>query len=539
MLLRLGFLAIVATYAQTLRFDFVYDDHSLIELSPWMQSWKYILVVFRKSFWGLDEWQRTAHYYRPMVTALLIFVRQIFGPLPAWFHLVVLAVHLLATYLTFALVRRLLGRSDIALLSAGIFGLHPTKAESVAWISGVSDPLGLVFLLASALAYLKGRDPERLSWQIGSAAFLFLGILSKEVVIFGVLVFVLHEFTRNAGSIARRAERTLRKIWPHAIAIGTALAVRSYVLRNMQAPETAADVRLYTLWSAPAAFLWYLKQQILPAHVSVQYPLLIVRGFSLAGFVFSLFAVVAFLVTLLWLTRRSPAAQFFVAWGVFTICPVIAFHVVIQLHDRYAYIPSVATSVGLSYLILRPTEGRARVRLTVIAVLLAGLVTSSLYQVSFWKDDITVFEHAAQVGYDHPDAYAGLVTAYADQGRTKEQRAAIERWIANTPDSPYRGWYAMFLYEIGQHDPLAAQRAFENARPGLTQTRVNLGLGTLAMAQGRCVDAERYYRLTVAQHPDAVELHTKLAAAIGCQGRKPQALEELKVAWKLRDQVVE
>jgi tetratricopeptide (TPR) repeat protein len=192
--------------------------------------------------------------------------------------------------------------------------------------------------------------------------------------------------------------------------------------------------------------------------------------------------------------------------------------------------------VGVAYVILQALDRAPRLQALCIPLLLVAMAWLTFHQASFWDNDIKVFEHAVQVGYDHSDAYAGLVTAYADRGMSEEQRSAIERWIANTPDSPYRAYYAMFHYQMGQHNYSAAREAFAKAQPGLSDSRVNQGLGMLAMAEGRCVDAERFFRVTTAAHPSVAELHTRLAAALGCQGRRQEALEELKYAWKLRDQ---
>ena len=43
------------------------------------------------------------------------------------------------------------------LLAALIFGLHPAHIEAVAWISGVTEPLLGIFLIASFLAYVQSR----------------------------------------------------------------------------------------------------------------------------------------------------------------------------------------------------------------------------------------------------------------------------------------------------------------------------------------------------------------------------------------------
>ena len=43
----------------------------------------------------------------------------------------------------------------VAFVAAFLFGVHPVHLESVAWVSGVTDPLMCVFLIGAFLMYLK------------------------------------------------------------------------------------------------------------------------------------------------------------------------------------------------------------------------------------------------------------------------------------------------------------------------------------------------------------------------------------------------
>jgi tetratricopeptide (TPR) repeat protein len=539
-LLRFALLAIALAYLQTVTYGLVYDDKMLLGINPWVESWHYTLIIFRKSFWQFLDWKRITDYYRPIVMLFFIVMRNVFGPAPAWLHIAVIAVHGVATLLVYKMVVRLTANEMLALFSAVIFGLHPTKVESVAWISGVSDSLCLVFLLAATLAYFRWHDSHQLRWRITSVVLLFLGILSKEVLILGPLIFAVYEFSSTPGTRFDRYKKTLRMAWPYFVAVAIALGLRMYALRHFTGQTTQYENRLfYTIYSAPAATLWYVKQQIFPDVVSVQYPMLVVRTPSLVQFVFPLVVLLGVIGGIVWATRRSAAAHFLLAWGALTLAPVIAFHVLLQLHDRYSYLPSVAMSVGLAYIILRFTGDNRRVQIATLAVLIVGLGLLTRHQASYWSDDITLFEHAVKVGYNHADAYAGLVAAYSDENRSAEELDAIQRWIKGTPASPTGGFNTLFLHYLGQKDLPHARDAFQQAAPGLGPIALNSGLAKLAMADHRCVDAERYYRLALAAQPNVTDLHTKLAAAIGCQGRKKEAMEELKHAWKLRDQDTE
>ena len=538
-LLRLTFLLLLAAYAQTFFSELVYDDHDLLELNPWVTSWKYVPVIFQKSFWQFADWKRLTDYYRPIVMLLFIVVRQICGTAPAWFHIAVVLVHVAAVYLSFSFVRRLTGNASLAALSAALFGLNPGRVESVAWISGVSDSLCLAFFLGAAILFLKWEETGAKRWLAISAGLMFLAILSKEVVILGPVALAVHAFSRRDGSWRERTRYMIAAMIPYGVVVTVALAARLHALPRFNAQEDYQVRLAATIFSAPEAILWYVRQQIWPNPVSIQYPLLIVKEFSWLHFALPLIAVHCIFGGIAYAVRRSAAGRFLFAWSLLTLAPAIAYHITIQVHDRYAYLPSLAASAGIAYVMLQVLDRKPRLKAVCIPLLLASLALLTFHQAAFWDNDIKVFEHAVQVGHDHSDAYAGLVTAYADRGMSAEQRDAIERWIANTPDSPYRGWYAMFSYQMGQRDYSAARQAFDKAKPGMTTARVNQGLGMIAMAEGRCVDAERYFRVTAAARPLMAEWHTRLAAALGCQGRKQEALEELKYAWKLRDQAAE
>jgi tetratricopeptide (TPR) repeat protein len=295
----------------------------------------------------------------------------------------------------------------------------------------------------------------------------------------------------------------------------------------------------YTLFTAPAAFLWYVKQQLFPIETSVQYPLLAVREFSWLQFMFPLLVIAAIGAGVILWSRRSAAARFLIAWGLLTLSPVIAFHIALQLHDRYAYLPSVAMSVGMAYVILRFIGDNKRAQAAVLVALIVGLGWATHRQAKYWSDDITLFEHAVKVAPDHHDAYTGLVAAYDDFGMQEKELETLQRWVAHTPTSPSRPAYTMFLYYIDRKDLPHAREAFERAKTGLRSVTLNVAYARLAMAENRCVDAERYYRLAIIAEPYVMDLHAQLAAAIGCQGRKQEAFEQLKKAWRVRDRDVE
>ncbi len=71
----------------------------------------------------------------------------------------------------------------MAALAALFFGIHPTRHEVVAWVSGTTELLWSVIFLLAFLAYLKSREGDRTRWIAISCALYGAGLLAKETAI--------------------------------------------------------------------------------------------------------------------------------------------------------------------------------------------------------------------------------------------------------------------------------------------------------------------------------------------------------------------
>ena len=118
-------------------------------------------------------------YYRPVFLLWFRLNHAMFGVNPEGWHLTTVLCHVAATYLVFRLVRRLAASPWIAFSAATLFALHPVHIESVAWVSGVTDPLLAIFLLGSFLAYLQFREGNRWGWM-GSGTGIFRPGTARE-----------------------------------------------------------------------------------------------------------------------------------------------------------------------------------------------------------------------------------------------------------------------------------------------------------------------------------------------------------------------
>ena len=100
---------------------------------------------------------------------------------PFLFHLDNLLLHLLCVFLVYRILL-LMGASNIAAaLGALLFGIHPMRVESVAWVTERKDVLFGVFYLGAMLTYIKYLIGKRKQKSLFWITFLlfFISLFAK------------------------------------------------------------------------------------------------------------------------------------------------------------------------------------------------------------------------------------------------------------------------------------------------------------------------------------------------------------------------
>src|SRR5262249_17049502 len=112
----------------------------------------------------------------------------------AWgWHLVNVLIHAAVAFFVFAVCAEITGRNWPAITAAAIFAVHPVHAESVAFLSGITDPLIALFLLPAFYFYLRFLKSGRKYMIALSVALYFFALLGKETAILLPLLIVYCE----------------------------------------------------------------------------------------------------------------------------------------------------------------------------------------------------------------------------------------------------------------------------------------------------------------------------------------------------------
>jgi hypothetical protein len=551
LLARLGVVLIFALYARTIAFDFVYDDFS-IPISPLLQSWHGLIDAFKMDVFGTAEAAGSA-YYRPMSSVLTIVIARLTSVIPAWFHLGAILIAL-AVFLLCYLCGRLLFDDDLlAALAALLFALHPTKVETVAWISSSTcDGQSAIYFFMVLLCYLYWRETRKPTWVVLSAGFFAAALFTKETMIVLPFLVALHFWLGTRGA---RLRTIAGLMVPYAVAGAFYAAVRYAVLRPL--PKSSIAIQpiftLVNVWSAPLALWWYVKRLLYPFGMSILYDSIVVQRPSYRSFVLPLLASFALVaaVVFAWRRTRSWFVPFFAAWFVLILGPPLALSPRVTIHDRYLQLAAYPFCVLLAYAILKVAQSNPRWRKPAVIAAITIIIFwgfGTWHESEYWRDNLTLWKRAVQVAPRNINARVELARLYSEK-EFPEAIRVLDDGLRIVPDSPglwrSRG---LLLFNAGDLDNARASllRAMDvssrfAADPQSEPVDVKFGratcafyLGEIDMLQGNSSAADRWLRIAIGIQPDDLDYQRVMVANLRKQVLNEQADEHQKIVDELQ-----
>jgi hypothetical protein len=139
--------AVLVTYGNTLKSEFIHDDTAEILQNPFVRDLSHIREIFTSAAWtfgGAGPYQLSSNYYRPIQYLSYAVLYRFFGPEPWGYHLYKLLSHLAVCGLVFWILWRWWQDYQLALFSSLLFAVHPANTEAVSWVSGIGHNLCIV-----------------------------------------------------------------------------------------------------------------------------------------------------------------------------------------------------------------------------------------------------------------------------------------------------------------------------------------------------------------------------------------------------------
>lgn len=400
-------LTIFLVYSQTLLFTFVYDDIGQMVQNDLVHSWSHWKDYFHMHVWAHQF--APGNYYRPFFLLLLLMEYSIFKLHPLGWHFVSILFHVGATLAVYWLATKFTSTRSGPFVAALLFGIEPIHVESVAWISGVTDPLLAIFAIPSIICYINFRTWARHNgrWLTASILLFACALLSKETAVIVPPILVLYEWFFGSGEEEKEPGRVtgfvnrLRPMLLFALIGAGYVWVRFKVLHVFSRGVTPLPPHA-VVYTSPRALLFYAGHLLWPFNLSPFYDIPYSYQPDFRTFVLPAIAVcflIIVVVTIAWI-RASAPVRFFLWWLILPLLPVLNFGMFgfgEVVHDRYLYLPSIGLVMILAlgwetaYSWLAPKTG-VFCACALVALLSAATIRESLP----WANNLVLFYRGVQ-----------------------------------------------------------------------------------------------------------------------------------------------
>ena len=535
-------------YVPAMRGGFIWDDDSYIINNPTLRT-----ADGLRQIWLVPG--ATPQYY-PMVFTTFWIEYQLWELHPAGYHIVNVALHIVAAVLVWTVLARLGFGAGVAWVCAAIFAVHPVHAESVAWITERKNVLSAVFYLLSLLIAVRffrlhdqsaalspsrsqqkqiarknarRQSPARnvLAYILMLALFI-AALLSKSVTCsLPAVIALLIWWMRGRISIMEWLALAPMFVVGLVFALNT-VAVEQ---RHVGVESIHLDYSFIERCQIAGRAIWFYVGTVLWPHPIVFiYPRWYVSASIWWQYLFP--AAVVIIIVALWLLRtrigRGPLVAVLIFCG--TLVPALGFIDVYPMvysfvADHFQYLASISLIVLFVATAAQMLRRWPALRIGLSAIVIAGLALLCFREgfkysdlVALWTDTIDKNPRAAM-------AQTNLGNIYLTEQSRPEEAAALYRGVLSMNDPGLhpivisKAHYMLGMYLINSGRRQEALAEFQKAT-------------ALTPDQPRCYYGEGFALETLGRLDEAI---AKFQRALELRPGLPQATEAMSRAKQARD----
>jgi Tfp pilus assembly protein PilF len=420
----------ILCFIRTSGYDFVnWDDDFNIAENPNLRyfDWANIKGIFTSHVIG---------NYNPLTIFTFAVENHLVGLKPGVFHTTNVILHAGCVFFFYRLVR-LLGLSIWpAIFAALIFGIHPMRVESVAWITERKDVLFGIFYLAALVQYVKWyKSGHQRKYFIWILVLFILSLLSKIQAVALPLSMLALDFL-----LARKIQWKLviEKIPYFVLSLVFGL-LGIYFLSQQGSLDSTDHYNIgERLLVGMYSFVIYLVKFIVPFRISPLYP----YPALLPWYVYSSPVVTVGIVWVFWTAWQKRWRP--LVFGLLFFAVNIAFVLQVVgagqgfLADRFTYIPYAGLIFSLVFYVnqLRLQNKRLSKYVLPVAVLwVVALAVQTWMHIPIWKNSGTLWTHVLKYYQNTPLPYRNRAQYYRDLKQYDLALADYDRSIALKKDA--------------------------------------------------------------------------------------------------------
>ena len=505
---------------------------------------------------------------------------QLFGLNPAGHHLVNVLFHIANSILLFLVLRKITAALWPSAFVAVLFAVHPLHVESVAWAAERKDVLSTFFWMLTMGAYAFYAARPDLKKYLITLGLFALGLMAKPMLVTLPFVLLLLDFWplkrwNTQEGLSRPASRSLdisetsrkknKKDKPKApssppkektfytthtqkslyllqekipffVLAGLSCTITLIAQFKGGAAATIGEIPLMPrLENALVSYLLYIQKMFWPTDLAIFYPYeKVIPPWQFIG---AALLVAAITYISIRFRKNQPWLAVGWFWYLGTLIPVLGLIQVGKqaMADRYTYIPLIGLFFVVTWGIPALLEKYALKKILSAASISVVIIFSFLTfrQVSFWKDDFTLFGHALQSTPENYLAHCNLGLALTMRGQYEEAYSHFSEALRIFPSSEVaNNNIGMLLQKQGRlEEALVYFNKVLQTNPNNVESRKNIGI-TLSYL-GKLDDAYAYFEESRRIKPDDAETHYYMGSILLRQKRLSEAMERLNEAVRL------
>ena len=498
------------------------DDVNLLE-NPNLNAfdWPSIKGIFTSDVIG---------NYNPLPIFTFAIEKAIFGLNPTVFHVNNLLLHLFVVFMVYRVLIELKISKEAAFFAALLFGIHPMRVESVAWVTERKDVLFAAFYFPALfyyIKYLKAKNKKTSTYAVIMVLFGFSLFSKIQAVALPLSMLAIDYYFKRPLKLNLITEKI-----PHFL---MSLAVGVLGIFMLSGNESLSNDTNYSfierLFVGAYSYCVYIVKWIFPYEMSPMYPYpsmdslpwyfyLSAIGIAAIGYLFYwawknekryiVFGLAFFTFNVMFLLQVLGAGQGFIA-------------------DRFTYVPYFGLffimAVGLDKLANQQSNYKTIITYGAGAYALL-FVVMTFQQNKIWENGGTLWTHVLKYYDKATTPWANLGHYYRENGQMDLALPNYNKAIELKPDN------AGTLNSRGKlyFDAGNAQQALQdytasiNADPTIGEVYVNRGAayGSLQQYDQALADISKGLELD----PDNVNGYLNRSLLYYMNGRYEEALQD-------------